>query len=247
MPLCFRVFAGGDHGTESSKGTEGKQLKLPQSPILVMIAQIEEAVEFKVWQAIQGGLDMAILRAKDADLESIRSTLSSMRTALGATFPIMVNAGDRLPKFAQASGYHLPEASMSDEVVRHGLEKLGWKIGASMPGASPSSPKKQALKGLGISVHSVEAAREAEKLSPDYLLVGTIFATASHKGEKPGGLEHLRAICQATKVPVIAIGGITPANAGECIQAGAVGVAALSPFKGAGREALAKAYKEAMV
>ena len=104
-------------------------MKLPQAPILVMVATIEPALEFKVWQAIQGGLDMVILRAKEENLESIKNSLSILRTALGNEFPIMVNGGNRLPKFAQASGYHLPEASMSDEVVKHNLEKLGWKIG----------------------------------------------------------------------------------------------------------------------
>jgi thiamine-phosphate diphosphorylase len=201
-----------------------------------MIAQIEPAVEFKVWQAIQGGLDMVILRAKDADLELIRSTLSTMRTALGNEFPIMINAGNRLPRFAQASGFHLPEAALADKVVKQGLGK--WKLGPE--------PKTAKGKALGISVHSVEAARAAEKLFADYLLVGTIFDTPSHKGEKAGGVEHLRAICKATAVPVIAIGGITPQDAGECINAGAIGIAAMSPFHGAGRQALAKAYKEAM-
>jgi len=214
-------------------------MKLPNKPILVMVATIEPALEFKVWQAIQGGLDMVILRAKEENLESIKNSLSILRTALGNEFPIMVNAGNRLPKFAQASGYHLPEASMSDEVVKHSLEKLGWKIGQE-----PKANTK--MKGLGVSIHSVQAAGEAEKLNPGYLLVGTIFDTPSHKGEKPGGIEHLRSICSATKVPVIAIGGITPKNAGECIKAGAIGVAAMSPFKGAGRQELAKAYKEAM-
>jgi thiamine monophosphate synthase len=252
------------------KVLSSNSVKLPAAPILVMIAQIEAAVEFKVWQAIQGGLDMVILRAKEDDLESIKTTLSNMRTSLGNQFPIMVNAGPRLPKFAQATGYHLPEVALRDEIVRHGLEKLGWKIGAkapepptptppiasltdlsgvSVPPTSPSassSRKGQGLKGLGISVHSVESAQEAEKLFPDYLLVGTVFASASHKGQKAGGVEHLHAICKATTVPVIAIGGVTPQNAGECIRAGAVGVAALSPFKGAGREALSKAYKDAM-
>lgn len=223
-------------------------MKLPAKPILVMIAHIEPAVEFKVWQAIQGGLDMVILRAKDDDLESIRSTLSNMRTSLGNEFPIMVNAGIRLPKFAQATGYHLPEDAMRDEVVQHGLEKMGWRLSAPPPEESKTAAAKinTPSKGLGISVHSVEAAKGAEKFFPDYILVGTVFETASHKGEKAGGLDHLKAICQATPIPVFAIGGITPENAGDCIKAGATGVAALAPFKGAGREALAKAYKEAM-
>jgi thiamine-phosphate diphosphorylase len=204
-----------------------------------MIAQLEPAVEFKVWQAIQGGLDMVILRAKEENLESIKTTLSIMRTALGADFPIVVNAGDRLPKFAQSNGYHLPESALGNRQTRFELSKSAWKFA--------TGPKKDKDgKVLGISVHSVESAVEAAKESPDYLLAGTIFASASHKGEKGAGIEHLRAICEATKVPVIAIGGITPQNAGECIKAGAIGVAALSPFKGAGREALAKAYKEGM-
>ena len=204
-----------------------------------MIAQIEPAVEFKVWQAIQGGLDMVILRAKEAKLEVIKSTLSIMRTALGNGFPIVVNAGDRFSKLVDANGYHFPESTLGKPDVIHKLGTSAWKFEKG-PKPDPNG------KILGVSVHSVEAAQKAAKLVPDYLLAGTVFATASHKGEKPGGLEHLKAICQATPIPVIAIGGITPQNAGECIRAGAVGVAALSPFKGAGREALAKAYKEAM-
>lgn len=214
-------------------------MKLPLAPILIMVAEPQPALEFKVWQAIQGGLDMLILRAKEADLETIRDTLSNMRTSLGNEFPILVNAGPRLPRFAQSSGYHLPEVAMKDEIVCHGLEKLGWKLGVEPKAAAKG-------KGLGISVHSPQAAKEAEKLYPDYLLAGTIFPTRSHPGETPAVLDGLEAICKATALPVIAIGGITPENAGECIKAGAAGVAAMSPFKGAGREPLAKAYKEAM-
>ncbi|MEA2551945.1 MAG: hypothetical protein QOJ65_121, partial [Fimbriimonadaceae bacterium] len=191
------------------------------------------ALEFKVWGAIQGGVDMLLLRAKDADLDSIRATLTRLRTALGPSFPIIVNAGGRLPRLAQASGFHLPE----DSVV--------------------SSPKAQIEKGqpdpatrkdklLGISVHSPEAARAAEALHPDYLLAGTIFSTDSHPRQPAGGIEHLKAICSTTDIPVIAIGGIKPENALACIEAGAYGVAAMSPFQGAERQQMAKAFKAAL-
>lgn len=189
-----------------------------------MVAEIQPAIEFKTWQAIQGGLDMLILRAKDADLDDIRTALASMRTA-GIKIPIVINAGNRKPRLAQADGLHYPEAAL----------------------AGSAGVRFASHKGLlGFSVHSPEAAKAAEKLGADYVLAGTVFETSSHPGQKPGGLDHLKAICQATTIPVIAIGGITPENAKSCIQAGAYGVAALSPFKGAGREALAKAYKEAM-
>jgi len=198
-----------------------------------MVAHIEPAVEFKVWQAIQGGVDMLILRAKEDSVGTIKTSLSNLRTSLGKGFPIIVNAGNRFAKLPEASGYHLPEIAMRDDVAKEELAKVSGK-------ATSRS------KAIGISVHSVESAKEAEAFHPDYLLAGTIFETRSHPGEAAGGVERLRAICEATSVPVIAIGGITPENAADCIRAGAIGIAAFSPFKGAGREALGKAYKKAM-
>ena len=200
----------------------GAEMTLPPKPLLVMVAEPQPALEFKVWQAVLGGVDMLILRARETNVESIREIVSTMRTA-GIKIPIVVNAGGRKPRIGESDGLHFPEATMRE------LTSTGNGKGL-----------------LGISVHSPEAAKEAEKLSPDYLLAGTVFETRSHPGETPGGIDGLKAICKATTVPVIAIGGITPENAGDCIKAGAYGVAAMSPFKGAGREALAKAYKEAM-
>ena len=233
-PAGQRRRVGAGKAAPGRRTPKGLAMNLPPKPLLVMIAEIQPAIEFKTWQAIQGGLDMLILRAKDADLEAIRGALSNLRTALGPGFPIVVNAGNRLPRFAQASGNHFPETSLQDQTIKSSLEKRTLGIG------SPGS------KLIGFSVHSPEAAKAAENLGADYVLAGTVFETDSHPGQQPGGLDHLRAICQATTLPVIAIGGITPENAKSCIQAGAYGVAALSPFKGGGREALAKAYKEAM-
>ena len=199
-----------------------------------MIAEIQPAVEFRAWQAIQGGLDMILLRAKDEDLDAIRRTLSNIRTSVGISIPIVVNAGNRMPRFAEASGYHLPEAALQDPVIRQKLENKSWKMKASDS------------KLLGVSVHSSQSAKAAEKLGADYVLAGTIFETRSHPGQPAGGLDLLKDICAATVLPVVAIGGITPENARSCIEAGAYGVAALSPFRTGGREPLAKAYKEAM-
>lgn len=78
---------------------------------------------------------------------------------------------------------------------------------------------------LGRSVSSVAETRGA---AADYLGAGPVWATPSKlDADPPTGLDGLRAICEAAAVPVVAIGGIDAANAGDCIRAGAAGVAVI--------------------
>lgn len=78
---------------------------------------------------------------------------------------------------------------------------------------------------LGRSVSSLEQALAAEA---DYLGAGPVWETPSkHDADPAFGLEGLREICAAVEAPVVAIGGIDASNAGECIRAGAAGVAVI--------------------
>ena len=78
---------------------------------------------------------------------------------------------------------------------------------------------------LGLSATNLEEARAADG-EADYIGVGPVWETSSKADADPAiGLEGLREICDLTKVPVIAIGGIDASNAAECIRVGAVGVA----------------------
>ncbi len=79
---------------------------------------------------------------------------------------------------------------------------------------------------LGVSVHSVDEARDALAGEPDFLLAGTIWASASHPGRPPAGVGLIREIA-ALGVPTIAIGGVTPERAAEARDAGAAGFAVL--------------------
>ncbi|GCE47845.1 thiamine-phosphate pyrophosphorylase [Thermosporothrix hazakensis] len=82
---------------------------------------------------------------------------------------------------------------------------------------------------LGVSVHSLEEAREAVEAGADYLLAGTLFPSHSHPGERTAGIGLIRALRQAyPALPLIGIGGITSENAAEVIEAGANGVAVIS-------------------
>ena len=78
---------------------------------------------------------------------------------------------------------------------------------------------------LGLSATNLEEARAADG-EADYIGAGPVWPTPSKADADPAiGLEGLREICDATTVPVVAIGGIDATNAVECIRAGAVGVA----------------------
>jgi thiamine-phosphate pyrophosphorylase len=82
---------------------------------------------------------------------------------------------------------------------------------------------------LGVSTHNPEQLLEADKTSADYLAIGPVFATASKERPDPiVGLEGVRRARELTRKPLVAIGGITRANALSVIEAGADAVAVIS-------------------
>lgn len=80
---------------------------------------------------------------------------------------------------------------------------------------------------IGRSVHSVNEARVAADEGADFLIVGNVYETSSHPGRLPTGLALVENTARIG-LPVIAIGGITPARALPVRNAGAWGVAAIS-------------------
>ncbi|MDX1637977.1 MAG: thiamine phosphate synthase [Balneolaceae bacterium] len=82
---------------------------------------------------------------------------------------------------------------------------------------------------VGASVHSLESARRSERQGADFLLFGPVWYTPS-KAEygAPQGVNALREVVTGVSLPVFAVGGITPAIANRCFEAGAYGVAGIS-------------------
>lgn len=85
---------------------------------------------------------------------------------------------------------------------------------------------------VGRSVHGIGSSIAAANEGADYLVVGTIFASASHPGIEPAGADRLREVGSALEragrsIPLLGIGGMTPERAASAITAGAAGVAAL--------------------
>ena len=83
-------------------------------------------------------------------------------------------------------------------------------------------------KIIGVSAQTVEQAILAEQRGADYLGVGAVFHTGSKADAEDVSHETLTAICNAVKIPVIAIGGITKDNVARLSGSGIVGVAVVS-------------------
>jgi thiamine-phosphate diphosphorylase len=79
---------------------------------------------------------------------------------------------------------------------------------------------------IGKSVHDLDEAAAARAAGADYLLVGPVYPTVTHRDAEPLGVARLQPIV-SLGLPVIAIGGVTPERAGELRRAGAFGVAAI--------------------
>ena len=120
----------------------------------------------------------------------------------------------------QAGGVHLGENSLPVEEAKRLLV---------------SSPASQTIAHeflVGVSCHSLEAAKSAAASGADFLFFGPIFATPSKAAYgSPQGLNHLAEVCNSVGIPVLAIGGITLANASSCLSAGASGIAAIRLFQ----------------
>jgi thiamine-phosphate pyrophosphorylase len=154
-------------------------------------------------QAIEGGASVIQLRLKDASTEEVIDRGALFRllcTENGVTF--IVNDDVQAALALLADGIHL---GRDDEGAELALE---------------------AGLVLGRSATAVEEAKLGEDEGASYIGAGPVWATPSKlDAAAPIGLEGLRAISEAVRVPVIAIGGIDATNARECIDAGAFGVA----------------------
>jgi thiamine-phosphate pyrophosphorylase len=109
---------------------------------------------------------------------------------------------------AEFDGVHVGQDDLSPESVRRIIGPERW---------------------LGVSTHNPEQLREADRTSADYLAIGPVFSTLSKDKPDPVvGLDGVRRARQLTRKPLVAIGGITRANAASVIEAGADSVAVIS-------------------
>jgi thiamine-phosphate pyrophosphorylase len=84
---------------------------------------------------------------------------------------------------------------------------------------------------IGRSVHSLQAALEAQRDGADFVVFGPVWASESHAGGAPAGIAALAEVARALRIQVLAIGGVTGERIAECHAAGAAGYAAIRLFQ----------------
>lgn len=104
----------------------------------------------------------------------------------------------------------------------------GLQLQGSTPPLSTLREFCQGVQRTGVSIHSVEEAKQREREGVDYVMFGHIFATNSKVGIAPRGLGPLRDVAAQVSIPIIAIGGMRPERVSSVLEAGASGIAVMS-------------------
>lgn len=166
-------------------------------------------LSFVLTEALKGGARLIQLRERDVetvDLCRLIQDLSPVMTTYQAEW--LINDRVDLVLALNARGVHLRSDSLPPSIVR--------------PMVGPD-------RLIGVSAHSLEEVRAGEAGDANFAVAGPVFDTPSKRAfGKPLGVEHFSHICQNARLPIFAIGGITPERVTEVLEAGAYGVAVIS-------------------
>jgi thiamine-phosphate pyrophosphorylase len=159
-----------------------------------------------------GNVDWVQIREKDLSARELSELLRRvMEMPNPHSAKILVNTRVDVALAAGAAGVHLPAGSIAASEWR-AITPAGFLI--------------------GVSCHDLEEVVRAEAERADYVLFGPVFAPLSKTSDlEPRGLEELRRVSRAVRIPVLALGGVTWENAEACMEAGAAGVAGITMFR----------------
>jgi thiamine-phosphate pyrophosphorylase len=192
-----------------------------QTPLLYLITSGETKAETTpateefsvilrlVEAAVAAKIDFIQIREKHLSAKVLHQLSTSAATITnGSCSKLLVNDRADIARAAGADGVHLASSSLPPNVIRR-------TFGADFL--------------IGVSTHSLEEATTASRSGADFIVFGPVFDTFSKRqyGE-PVGLAKLQEVSsKLAPFPVLALGGVTMANAADCIQAGAAGVAGI--------------------
>lgn len=157
---------------------------------------------------LEAGALVMQLRLKDfggRDFLAAARAIAALCHERGAI--LIVNDRADIARLADADGVHVGQEDLPLEAARRiaGTGKI-----------------------VGVSTHGIDQARAAEAGGADYIGFGAIYSGGLKNVRHAQGLERLRAVRSAVKIPIVAIGGITEATMADVIAAGADAAAIIS-------------------
>lgn len=161
-----------------------------------------------VRELAEAQVELLQYRNKQGNPAEILADARVMREAAGGRMRLIMNDRPELAVEAGFDGVHVGQTDMSAAAVR------------AIVGSA---------KIVGVSTHDEEQLRAADAERVDYIAIGPVYPTATKETPDPVvGLEGVRMARSVTKKPLVAIGGITAANAAAVWEAGADSVAVIS-------------------
>jgi thiamine-phosphate pyrophosphorylase len=155
-----------------------------------------------------GGVTLLQYRNKVGRARQILEDARELKRRLGSSVRLIMNERADLCLAAHFDGVHVGQDDLSLEGARQIIGPDLW---------------------LGVSTHNPEQLQQADATTADYVAIGPVFSTTSKERPDPiVGLEGVRRARQLTRKPLVAIGGVTRANALSVIEAGADAVAVIS-------------------
>ncbi|RXH73555.1 hypothetical protein DVH24_016377 [Malus domestica] len=189
------------------KHNSGRQVRFNPSDLFLyavtdsrMNRKWGHSISDAVKDAVQGGATIVQLREKDIEtgdfLEAAKSCLQICR-AHG--IPLLINDRIDVALASDADGVHIGQSDMPAHVARSllGPEKI-----------------------IGVSCKTPEQAEKAWLGGADYIGSGGVYPTNTKENNRTIGLDGLKTVCLASKLPVVAIGGINISNAREVMEIG---------------------------
>ncbi|PKI74854.1 hypothetical protein CRG98_004626 [Punica granatum] len=199
-----------DHFLMLKREMQGSRKHWIFEPSRLFLYAVTDSVMNKNWDrsitdavkaAIEGGATIVQLREKEAEtgyfIEAAKSCLEVCRSH-GVS--LLINDRVDVALACDADGVHVGQSDMPVRVARAllGPDKI-----------------------IGVSCKTPEQAHRAWTDGADYIGCGGVYPTNTKANNKTIGLDGLKAVCLASKLPVVAIGGIGPSNAGAVMEIGA--------------------------
>jgi thiamine-phosphate pyrophosphorylase len=193
----------------------------------------------KISEAARAGVDYIQLREKDLstrELEQLAreaagiiAKLKTENPKLGTT--LLINSRTDVALAAGAGGVHLRSDDISPQEIREIWKKTNVgtaALGCPAVRSAAAAPAKDPL--VGVSCHSPDEVRQAKDNGATFAVFAPVFEKKDAPGTRAAGLALLEEACRVD-IPVLALGGITLANAQSCLRAGAAGIAAIRLFQ----------------